>query len=223
MRTSVSSAYEMLGRSICSLLTRSFISLATSMLFPEDTSLTCTSERRLGTAPAPISGQSRPAVWPRCGRQPGTPLRRKTNAMLFHRGADAEKSGSWTSVAAPIAVRDILHLQPLFVRYSTAACNEKPAIAVRRRPFGPLRASQLRIYPLVRHCAEPSTKLTCIASPLRDVLRETDVPGAIMEMIPAKSPETMSGLPLIAASTSPCSIPAAAAGLPGSGCSKIAP
>src|ERR1700730_773119 len=39
MRTSVSSAYEMLGRSICSLLTRSFISLATSMLFPEDTSL----------------------------------------------------------------------------------------------------------------------------------------------------------------------------------------
>src|SRR5262249_48728397 len=42
-------------------------------------------------------------------------------------------------------------------------------------------------------------------------------------MIPGKSFERISGEPLIAVSTSPCSICALAAGLPGSGWSKIAP
>src|SRR6202035_1799977 len=91
----------MLGFSICSLLMRSFISLATSTLSLEVTSLTCKSERRLGTAPGPISGQSRPAVWPRAGRQPRTPLKRNMNAIRFHRGDDAEMvSGSRTAGAS---------------------------------------------------------------------------------------------------------------------------
>jgi hypothetical protein len=42
-------------------------------------------------------------------------------------------------------------------------------------------------------------------------------------MIPAKSLERLSGEPLIAVSTSPCSICAFAAGLPGFGWRKIAP
>src|SRR5580704_14496209 len=124
IRTSVSSAYEMLGFSICSLLMRSFISLATSTLSLEVTSLICKSERRLGTAPGPISGQSRPAVWPRAGRQPRTPLKRSMNAIRFQRGDDAEMvSGSRTAGAAATAVRNILHLQPTFDLYSAApAC-----------------------------------------------------------------------------------------------------
>src|SRR4029077_1952030 len=121
IRASVSSAYEMLGFSICSLLMRSFISLATSTLSLEVTSLTCKSERRLGAAPGPISGQSRPVVWPRAGRQPRTPLKRSMNAIRFHRGADAEMvSGSRTADAAATAVRNILHLQPAFDLYSAA-------------------------------------------------------------------------------------------------------
>jgi hypothetical protein len=57
--------------------------------------------------------QSRPAVWPRAGRQPRTPLKRNMNAIRFHRGDDVEMvSGSRTAGAAPTAVRNILHLQP---------------------------------------------------------------------------------------------------------------
>src|SRR5450631_1279100 len=74
----------MLGYSICSLLIRSFISLARPAPLPDATSFICKSVRRLGTAPSPISGQSRPAAWPRPGRQMNRPLSRSANAQHFH-------------------------------------------------------------------------------------------------------------------------------------------
>src|ERR1700744_2616449 len=81
----------MFGFSICCLLIRSFISLARSALLPDVSSFTCRSVRILGTAPGPIAGQSRPAAWPRPGRQTNTPHTRSANAQHFHRRLNGDK------------------------------------------------------------------------------------------------------------------------------------
>ena len=70
------------------------------------------------------------------------------------------------------------------------------------------------------HLPEPTINMTSIVWPSRDVLRMAVVFGAIAAIVVAKSLERMSGAPLTAVTTSPASIPATAAGLPGSGWSK---
>jgi hypothetical protein len=70
---------------------------------------------------------------------------------------------------------------------------------------------------------EPSVNVTLMNIPLRQVLRETEVPGALLAIIGMKSLARIRGVPSIAVITSPAAIPAFAAGLPASGWSKIAP
>jgi hypothetical protein len=73
------------------------------------------------------------------------------------------------------------------------------------------------------HFDEPRVTAASINCPLRQVVRFTVVPGANFEIFVAKSLELLSGNPLIEVTTSPVWIPARAAGLSGSGRSKIAP
>src|SRR6476660_8482101 len=100
----------MLGFSICNLLMRSLMSLARSTLFP-DITFDCGSVRRFGTAPGFISGQSRPAAWPRAGTQMDRPLSRSANATRFHRRAKAGDGNKSSNFAASVAAHDIWHLQ----------------------------------------------------------------------------------------------------------------
>jgi hypothetical protein len=73
------------------------------------------------------------------------------------------------------------------------------------------------------HFDEPRVTATSTSCPLRQVVRYTVVPGANFDIVVAKSFQLLSGNPLIAVTTSPVWIPARAAGLSGSGRSKIAP
>ena len=112
-RISVRPAYEMLGLSLCSLLMRSFISFARSMLVPDAISLACPSVRRLETEP--MSGQSRPAALPWFGAPPRVPLNRKINAICLHRRSESQTRNR-VSDCHRGGNRFVQHCVPIFVR-----------------------------------------------------------------------------------------------------------
>src|SRR3954470_8730815 len=69
----------------------------------------------------------------------------------------------------------------------------------------------------------PSASVTVLLSPLWTTSSFTDVPGARVAMVRARSRESLIAVPLTAVMTSPASMPAFAAGLPSCGLSTIAP